>query len=54
MSPIYRLQGTEKSTFVVICIDLKGDSMKGLPSAMFWINSSVYTSNFVYPTSFGY
>ncbi|EAP94710.1 hypothetical protein V12B01_22266 [Vibrio splendidus 12B01] len=28
--------------------------MKGLPSAMFWINSSVYTSNFAYPTSFGY
>ncbi|ROO67895.1 hypothetical protein EDB69_3587 [Vibrio crassostreae] len=28
--------------------------MKGLPSAMFWLNSSVYTSNFAYPTSFGY
>ncbi|EDK29234.1 hypothetical protein VSWAT3_19536 [Vibrionales bacterium SWAT-3] len=28
--------------------------MKGLPSAMFWLNNSVYTSNFAYPTSFGY
>ena len=28
--------------------------MKGLASAMFWSNHSVYTSNFAYPTSFGY
>jgi len=28
--------------------------MKGLPSAMFWTNKSVYTGNFAYPTSFGY
>jgi len=28
--------------------------MKGLPSAAFWLNSSVYTSNFAYPATFGY
>jgi len=28
--------------------------MKGLPSAMFWNSKSIYTGNFVYPTSFGY
>ncbi|EGA67168.1 hypothetical protein VIBR0546_05733 [Vibrio brasiliensis LMG 20546] len=37
-----------------VLIDLEGDVMKGLPSAAFWLNSSVYTGSFTYPTSFGY
>ena len=54
MSPSYRLQGTEKSIIVMCLIDLEGDVMKGLPSAAFWLNKSVYTGSFTYPTSFGY
>jgi hypothetical protein len=35
-------------------IDLMVIAMKGLPSGMFWNVPSIYTGNFIYPSSFGY